>query len=100
MAYLTAGSVSQQMHFHNVRVEAMPFPQSEVHGLLGQRMVGPVPPIATTNKLAARNSSLVSTEQLSTDGGTTIRATVAADGTVPQLQKARVLLRGKLPPPA
>merc|ERR1740130_1606500 len=24
------------MHFHNVRVEAIPFPQSEVHGLLGR----------------------------------------------------------------
>ena len=86
MAYLTAGNTSQQMHFHNVRVEAMPFPQSEVHGLLGQRAVGPVPPIATTNKLAARNGSLVSTEQLSADGSTTIRATVAADGTAPPLQ--------------
>ena len=87
MAYLTAGKASQQMHFHNVRVEALPFAQSEVHGLLGQRAVGPVPPIATPNELAALDGSLTSTEQLSADAtGTTIRATVAADGKVPQLQ--------------
>ena len=87
MAYLTAGNASQQMHFHNVRVEALPFAQSEVHGLLGQRAVGPVPPIATPNELAALDGSLTSTEQLSADAtGTTIRATVAADGKVPQLQ--------------
>ena len=85
MAYLTAGNASQQMHFHNVLIEAMPFPQSEVHGLLGQRAVGPVPPI-TTHKLAARNGTLTSTEHLSADGSTTIRATVAADGTAPRLQ--------------
>ena len=84
-AYLAAGNTSQQMHFHNVRVEAMPFPQSEVHGLLGQRVVGPVPPI-TTDKLAAQNGTLASTEHLSADGSSTIRATVAADGTAPQLQ--------------
>ena len=87
MAYLTAGKASQQMHFHNVRVEALPFAQSEVHGLLGQRAVGPVPPIATPNELAALDGSLTSTEQLSAAAaGTTIRATVAADGKVPQLQ--------------
>jgi len=88
MAYLTAGNKSQQMHFHNVLVEALPFPQSDVHGLLGQRSVGPVPPILTANKLAAHDDgSFISTEQLSVDAtGTTIRATVAADGTVPLLQ--------------
>ena len=87
MAYLTAGNASQQMHFHNVRVESLPFAQSEVHGLLGQRAVGPVPPIATPNELAALDGSLSSTEQLSADAtGTTIRATVPADGTAPQLQ--------------
>ena len=86
-AYLTAGNASQQMHFHNLRVEALPFNQSDVHGMLGQRAVGPVPPIATSNTLAAHDGSLTSTEQLSADGtGTTIRATVAADGTVPHLQ--------------
>ena len=86
-AYLTAGNASQQMRFHNVRVEALPFNQSDVHGLLGQRAVGPVPPIAKTNKLAAQDGSLTSTEQLSVDAaGTTIRATMAADGAVPQLQ--------------
>ena len=88
MAYLTAGNTSQQMHFHNVLVEALPFPQSDVHGLLGQRSVGPVPPILTANKLAAHDDgSFISTEQLSVAAtGTTIRATVAADGTVPLLQ--------------
>ena len=87
MAYLTAGNKSRQMHFHNILVESLPFNQSDVHGLLGQRSVGPVPPIAKTNTPAAQEGSFTSTEQLSVDAaGTTIRATVAADGTVPQLQ--------------
>ena len=80
-------NASQQIHFHNLRVEALPFNQSDVHGMLGQRAVGPVPPIATNNTLAEQDGSPTSTEQLSADGaGTTIRATVAADGTVPHLQ--------------
>ena len=85
-AYLTAGNASQQMHFHNVRVEALPFAQPDVHGFLGQRAVGPVPPIVTPSQLAALDGYVTSTEQISSNAGTTIRATVAADGTVPQLQ--------------
>ena len=86
LAYLTAGNKSQQMNFHNVRVEALPFAQSDVHGMLGQRAVGPVPPIMTPIQLASLDGSITSTEQLSPNAGTTIRATVAADGTVPLLQ--------------
>jgi len=86
LAYLTAGNASQQMHFFNVRVENLPFAQPKVHGLLGQRAVGPVPPITTPSQLAALDGSFTSTEQLSPNAGTTIRATVAADGTEPRLQ--------------
>ena len=53
LAYLTNGNASQQMHFYNVRVESLPYAQPEVHGLLGQRAVGPYPPMATTNELVS-----------------------------------------------
>ena len=75
------GNASQQMHFFNVQIDKLPFAQPDVHGLLGQRAVGPLPPMATTNELlAALDGALMSTEQPSPGAGTTIRATVAADG--------------------
>jgi len=81
LSYLTAGNASQQMHFFNVQIDKLPFAQPDVHGLLGQRAVGPLPPMATTNELlAALDGALMSTEQPSPGAGTTIRATVAADG--------------------
>ena len=87
LAYLTAGNASQQMHFFNVRTDSMPFAQRDVHGLLGQRAIGPVRPIMTTNELrAVLDGSVTSTELLSAGAGTTIRASVTADGAVPQLQ--------------
>ena len=64
-----------------VQIDKLPFAQPDVHGLLGQRAVGPFPPMATTNELlAALDGALMSTEQPSPGAGTTIRATVAADG--------------------
>merc|ERR1719272_2574422 len=89
LSYLTAGKASQQMHFFNVQIDKLPFAQPDVHGLLGQRAVGPFPPMATTNELlAALDGALMSTEQPSPGAGTTIRATVAADGAAaaPMLQ--------------
>ena len=53
LSYLTAGNASQKMHFFNVQVETLPFAQPDVHGLLGQRAVGPYPPMATTNELVS-----------------------------------------------
>ena len=75
------------MHFFNVQLDALPFAQASVHGLLGQRAVGIPPPMALANELLpALDGALMSTEQPSPGAGTTIRATVAADGTVPLLQ--------------
>jgi len=43
MARLTAGNKTRQLHFYNALVEALPFAQRDVHGLLGQRSVSPSP---------------------------------------------------------
>ena len=69
------------MHFFNVQLDALPFAQASVHGLLGQRAVGIPPPMALANELLpALDGALMSTEQPSPGAGTTIRAAVAADG--------------------
>ena len=95
LSYLTGGNASQKMHFYNVRIEALPFAQGDVHGLLGQRAVGPVPPItASSELLAALDGSLMSTEQPSTGAGTTIRATVSADGSGPPMLQGEGAIEG------
>ena len=72
------------MHFFNVQLDALPFAQASVHGLLGQRAVGIPPPMALANELLpALDGALMSTEQPSPGAGTTIRAAVAADGAPP-----------------
>ena len=43
MARLTAGNKTRQLHFYNALVEALPYAQRDVHGLLGQRSVSPSP---------------------------------------------------------
>ena len=44
LAFFTAGNRSKQFHFHNVRLSSFgPLKQHEVHGLLGQRAISPVP---------------------------------------------------------
>ena len=43
VARLTAGNKTRQLHFYNALVEALPFAQRDVHGLLGQRSVSPSP---------------------------------------------------------
>ena len=91
---------SKQLHFHNVQIDSLgPYAQHEVHGLLGQRAISPVPllvptelpPVGGVETAASELSKAAATSALSvtaslggaTDGisaGTTIRAAVQADG--------------------
>ena len=43
LARATSGNRTRQLHFYNALVEALPYVQGDVHGLLGQRSVSPTP---------------------------------------------------------
>ena len=89
LAYLTGGNASQQMHFHNVRIdELLHADQSDVHGLLGQRSIRPAPmapqegqrPMCSASSAADARSEERS--ELAELAASTIMATMGADGSV------------------
>ena len=92
LAYLTGGNSSQQMHFHNVRINELLYAaQSDVHGLLGQRSIRPAPmtyeeghrPAGSGSNVASapseERSELAALAELA---ASTIMAATGADGSV------------------
>ena len=85
MARLTAGNKTRQLHFYNALVEALPFVQRDVHGLLGQRSVSPAPMRASALGPSPLGPLALSTAQLqeASAGGSsagTMQIAIGADG--------------------
>ena len=89
LAYLTGGNASQQMHFHNVRIdELLHAAQSDVHGLLGQRSIRPAPMAPQEGQRQVRSASSAADarseerSELAELAASTIMATTGSDGSV------------------
>ena len=85
MARLTAGNKTRQLHFYNALVEAVPYAQRDVHGLLGQRSVSPAPMRASALGPSPLGPLALSTAQLreASAGGSsagTLQIAIGADG--------------------
>ena len=87
LARASSGNRTRQLRFYNALVQALPYAQGDVHGLLGQRSVSPAPMRATAvgpNPLGALALSTVQLQGATGAGGGgsagTLQIAVGADG--------------------
>ena len=88
LARLTDGNTSRQLFFYNALIEALPYAQGDVHGLLGQRSVSPSPMRAAASVAPNPLGALaLSTAQLQAANGAagggsagTLQVAIDADG--------------------